>query len=353
MSLNAMEQVSVLNAMEKNKVSVLVAVYNAENTLGRCLDSLLSQTLQEIQVLCVDDASTDASWHILQDYAARDARIEIFQQPCNMGQAKARNLGLQHAKGSYTCFLDSDDYLSADALQLVVEAFEKDDEMDAVLFDCHYIYPDGREESYHMPSFAYLSGQEAFRKSLDWQIHGVYAVRTSIHQRFPYDDSSHSYSDDNTTRLHFLASRRVGRCAGIYYYCQNAGSVTHQVSVRRFDYLLANYSMRNQMLALGVDADDVAYYENLRWLNVIALVLYAFRYRHKGLSSAEYEEGMCVARRMWQSIDVKSLCLRHRYKFGYIPFRSNSIPKQLAWHLFLLQERFYYLIRRMLGNLPE
>lgn len=347
--------------MENVKVSVLVAVFNAEKYLECCLDSLLNQTLREIQVLCVDDASTDSSWQILQRYAALDTRVEIFQQPLNMGQAKARNLALHHAKGQYTCFLDSDDYLAEDALRLLVECFEKDAEvdaekdaeMDAVLFDCHYVYPDGREKSYQMPSFAYLSGKEAFRKSLDWQIHGVYAVRTSIHLRFPYDESSHAYSDDNTTRLHYLASRKVGRCDGIYYYRQHAGSVTHRVSVRRFDYLLANFSMRKQMLELGVGTEDLAYYENLRWLNIVGLVLYAFRYRLRGLSLADYEQGMRVVKQMWMSIDVAALPFKLRYKFGYIPFRSALLPRQLAWHLFLLQERFYYQIRRMLGNLPD
>lgn len=339
--------------MENVKVSVLVAVFNAEKYLECCLDSLLSQTLREIQVLCVDDASTDSSWQILQKYAAQDARVEIFRQPSNMGQAKARNLALHHAKGQYTCFLDSDDYLAEDALRLLVESFEKDAEVDAVLFDCHYVYPDGREKSYQMPSFTYLSGMDAFRKSLDWQIHGVYAVRTSIHLRFPYDDSSHDYSDDNTTRLHFLACRKVGRCAGGYYYRQHADSVTHRVSARRFDYLLANFSMRKQMLELGVGAKDLANYEILRWLNIVGLVLYAFRYRLGGLSLADYEQGMRVIKQMWMSIDVAALPFRLRYKFGYIPFRSGLLPRQLAWHLFLLQEKFYYLIRRMLGNLPD
>lgn len=93
------------------KITVLVAVYNAEKYLRDCLDSLVGQTLKEIQVLCVDDASTDHSWSILQEYANLDKRIEIIHLDKNGGQANARNIALKLAKGLYTCFLDSDDWL--------------------------------------------------------------------------------------------------------------------------------------------------------------------------------------------------------------------------------------------------
>ena len=106
------------------KITVLVAVYNAEKYLRDCLDSLVGQTLKEIQVLCVDDASTDHSWSILQEYATLDKRIEIIHLDKNGGQANARNIALKLAKGLYTCFLDSDDWLSPDALEQAVLKFE-------------------------------------------------------------------------------------------------------------------------------------------------------------------------------------------------------------------------------------
>ena len=88
------------------KVSVLVAVYNAEAFLPQCLDSLLGQTFHDIQVICTDDCSTDGSLKILQDYAARDTRIEVLTLSENGGQAHARNEGLKHAGGEYLSFLD-------------------------------------------------------------------------------------------------------------------------------------------------------------------------------------------------------------------------------------------------------
>lgn len=221
------------------KVTVLVAVYNASRYLPACLDSLARQTLHDIQVVCVDDASTDDSLSILQSYAAVDERFVVLHLEQNQGQAFARNMALQQARGELVCFLDADDWFEPGALACAVEAFEANEGTDAVLFDVSMDYAD-HTETYTMPAFEVLSGDEAFRMSLTWQIHGVYMVRTSIHLRYPYDTTCKAYSDDNSTRLHFLASRQVRRCAGVYHYRQHASSVTHAVSVRRYDYLRAN-----------------------------------------------------------------------------------------------------------------
>ena len=111
-----------------------MAVYNAEKYLRKCLDSLLEQHLREIQIICVDDASTDSSRDILDEYALRDNRVEVIALPENVGQARARNRGLQVAKGEYVCFLDSDDWFSPDALQQAVETFDENPRPTACFF---------------------------------------------------------------------------------------------------------------------------------------------------------------------------------------------------------------------------
>lgn len=99
------------------KVSVIVPVYNVERYLRACLDSLIHQTLREIEIICVDDGSTDESLSILQNYKEKDDRITILHQE-NLGQSSARNRGLDLAKGRYVYFCDSDDYLCSDALEV-------------------------------------------------------------------------------------------------------------------------------------------------------------------------------------------------------------------------------------------
>ena len=148
------------------KVTVLVAVYNASRYLSDCLNSLLEQTLSDIQVVCVDDASTDDSLSILQQYGSRDKRIEVVHLPENQGQGHARNIGLQMARGEYVCFLDADDWLERDALGQCVSVFAEHEDTDSVLFSVSMDYAD-HAEPYVLPVSGRLTGEEAFRMSLD------------------------------------------------------------------------------------------------------------------------------------------------------------------------------------------
>ncbi|MDR3257037.1 MAG: glycosyltransferase, partial [Endomicrobium sp.] len=101
--------------MKKNeyKVSVIIPVYNVEPYVKDCLDSVVNQTLKDIEIVCVNDGSTDNSWRVLEEYAARDSRIKIITQ-ANQGLACARNNGIKVAKGEYIGFVDSDDWISLD-----------------------------------------------------------------------------------------------------------------------------------------------------------------------------------------------------------------------------------------------
>ncbi|MBR6327686.1 MAG: glycosyltransferase family 2 protein, partial [Alphaproteobacteria bacterium] len=90
------------------KISVIMPVYNVEKYLERCLSSICHQTYQNIEIICIDDGSTDKSLEILKQFQARDERIKIIAQQ-NQGASKARNKGLTEATGSYIYFMDSDD----------------------------------------------------------------------------------------------------------------------------------------------------------------------------------------------------------------------------------------------------
>ena len=91
------------------KVSVIVPVHNTERYLRQCLDSLVRQTLREIEIICIDDGSSDGSLAILMDYAALDSRVRVIEQE-GAGAGAARNVGLDVALGEYVIFLDSDDF---------------------------------------------------------------------------------------------------------------------------------------------------------------------------------------------------------------------------------------------------
>jgi glycosyltransferase involved in cell wall biosynthesis len=106
------------------KVSVIIAVYNTEDYLRQCLDSVISQTLSDIEIICVNDGSTDKSPEILKEYSAIDHRITIITQE-NQGPGVARTTGLNLAKGKYLSFLDSDDYFENNMLYTMYTTAEK------------------------------------------------------------------------------------------------------------------------------------------------------------------------------------------------------------------------------------
>lgn len=97
-------------------VSVIIPIYNIESFLPRCLDSLLAQTLSEIEILCIDDGSDDTSRQIVEHYKQRDPRIHLLQQE-HQGVSAARNMGIRHAKGKYVSFIDGDDWVEPSMLE--------------------------------------------------------------------------------------------------------------------------------------------------------------------------------------------------------------------------------------------
>lgn len=327
------------------KVSVLVAVYNAEKYLSICLDSLIGQTHRDLQIICVDDASTDESWQILENYAAMDSRIVLLKQTENRGQAEARNRGLQVADGEFVTMLDSDDWFSPDALEKACELALEDEKNDCILFDVNY-YDDATAREwgyeYRTADFSW-EGPEAFRLSLDWSIHGLYMVRRAIHEQYPYDTTCRLYSDDNTTRLHYLHSRQVVRCGGVYYYRQHAQSMTHAITPLRFLYLDANYSMKQILLAENVADNLVNQYEEHRWRNLVGLYIFYWANR-KEFSIEERSSIRKKLRYYYSTVEVHRLSVDLKRKFGYMSITSSV-------RLYEIQNYLYMVIRRMLYHL--
>ena len=122
------------------KVSVIIPVYNVEKYLSECLDSICQQTLRDIEIICVDDGSTDSSSEILARYAGKDSRIQIFRQK-NQGLSLSRNTGVAHSHGTYLYFCDSDDFLELDALKYL-SAWMDEHQTQFMFFD-HVLVAEG------------------------------------------------------------------------------------------------------------------------------------------------------------------------------------------------------------------
>lgn len=125
-------------------ISIICPVYQAENYLQRCVDSILSQSLKEFELLLVDDGSKDHSGEICDDYARKDPRVRVFHQP-NRGVSSARNVGLDNAKGEYTIHADPDDWVEPNWLERLYEQAVKEN---AELVICDYFEHNNDTQTY-------------------------------------------------------------------------------------------------------------------------------------------------------------------------------------------------------------
>lgn len=125
--------------MEKVKVSIIVPIYNTEKYLKKCMNSLVGQTLKDIEIICIDDGSQDGSHAILEEYAAKDERIVLITQR-NLGQGVARNKGLDVAKGEYIGFVDSDDWVDVNYFEKMYDCAKRND-ADLTCCSIRRIYP--------------------------------------------------------------------------------------------------------------------------------------------------------------------------------------------------------------------
>lgn len=119
-------------------ISVIVPIYNCENYLSACLDSLLNQTFSDFEIICVNDGSIDNSGAILKRYIEKDNRLKVFTIS-NHGQAYARNLGISNSQGEFICFVDSDDVVERTYLEKLFLSMEKDDS-DLAVCDMYRVY---------------------------------------------------------------------------------------------------------------------------------------------------------------------------------------------------------------------
>ena len=130
--------------MENKLISIIVPVYNVEKYVSRCIESLISQTYSNIQIIVVNDGTKDHSREIVKQYQKNDSRIELYDK-VNGGLSDARNYALNYVRGEYICFVDSDDYVSSDYVKKLFSLFDTDINITCGGFE--YFYDDQRTET--------------------------------------------------------------------------------------------------------------------------------------------------------------------------------------------------------------
>lgn len=131
-----------MNEQNNLYISIIIPVYNAEKYLGECIDSVLTQSFRDFELILVDDGSKDSSGEICDEYAKKDERIRMIHQP-NGGVTSARKAGVEAALAEWIMFVDADDKVTTDGLLRLVEEQQKDPELDIIEGSYQWFYPDG------------------------------------------------------------------------------------------------------------------------------------------------------------------------------------------------------------------
>lgn len=215
--------------MEK-KVSIIVPVYNARPYLRECADSLVAQTLDDIEIIFVDDASTDSSPEILQQYQEQYPNlVKVFLKKKNEKQGAARNLGIQKAQGKYLLFVDSDDLLKAGACE---KLYQKAEQTQSEIVFCDYMMFGGHSEQYGQHVQNIYLGELTVEKRKALLTTSVVPWAKLLKREMLTDNRIYFpeqvfYEDQATTYLYYLYAKRTAKVEeALYFYRQRSDSTS-------------------------------------------------------------------------------------------------------------------------------
>ena len=218
-----------------SEISIIIPVYNAETYLSECLDSLICQTFEDIEILCIDDGSADKSRDILKQYAFKDSRIKIFSQP-HSGPAHARNLGLKNADSPFLMFCDADDFYEPNMCEEMLNTMKNYD-VDMVICDTEVIETEenhgrtpGNIEYCRLKYKGYGKLNSDLRKGMNILLWNK-ILKTDLVRKWQIDFPGGYKSDDDAFMMQYLAVANTffGLDKKLYHYRLLNNSVMGQI----------------------------------------------------------------------------------------------------------------------------
>lgn len=218
-------------------ISAVIPVFNGERFLVNTLDSLLNQTFKDFEIICINDASTDSSISIINQYNGK-LNIKVIDLKTNLGHVPfiIKTYGIPHVQGQYFTYLSQDDFLSNDCFEQMYNTARQLD-ADAVIPDFVYYTSNNSDKKLigvNGNRDIVLTGLEAFNLSLDWTIPGAALWRMEVVRTSGYEDFN-MYADEYSIRKFFLKCNKVSFCPGVFFYrVDNPAAITKKMKPALF-----------------------------------------------------------------------------------------------------------------------
>lgn len=245
-------------------VSVVMPVYNASEFLKEAILSVVNQSYDEWELICVNDGSTDNSLSIIEGFAKLDSRIKVFSQT-NSGAASARKKAIQKAKGTYIAYLDADDFLSKDFLEQTT-SIALEFCADTVMPELIRVNSDGVSGISSMSAGFGLSPRqvidpsEAFIRTFPWTVHGLNLYKAELLKEYGCSslvDINDFDSDEVITRYLLLFSKSIVVSQGKYFYRRNPSSTTQSFSKKKMSCLESSRHLFDMAVENGFEGEDL------------------------------------------------------------------------------------------------
>ena len=236
------------------KVSIIVPIYNVEKYLRKCLDSLVNQSYKDIEILCINDGSKDNSQTIVDEYTNKYQNVKSYIKE-NGGLSDARNYGIDKATGDYCMFVDSDDYIENDAIELLVNQATIDN-ADVVVCNLDYVYEDGSVKQNEVSSFK--KGNPKENNDLIFIANSacdkLFSKRLFVDYRFP---KGMWYEDLGSIPTILASANYISKVDKVlYHYFQRSGSIVHRIDERIFDIYKAIDKVKKEILSMSSYKDS-------------------------------------------------------------------------------------------------
>lgn len=222
-------------------VSIIIPIFNVAAYLPKCLDTVIGQTYKDIEIILVDDGSTDESGHIADTYAQQDSRIRVIHQ-ANQGLSAARNVGLQAATGDYVWFIDSDDYVSTEACERLIEEQSKAN-ADIVIFARYRFNDQGKQWEDAEKNATFSSGKDYIYENLTG--HFVHAAWNKLIKRSLLIDNHIEFAQGRyedcyfSFKSYYFAQKVITISDTLYFYRVNRPtSIVNTINPKDTDVLL-------------------------------------------------------------------------------------------------------------------